>query len=65
MLGERDRDRHLRRAMPGRLKNLPKDLGTVIGNCGLIIDAFKATVAFVHHSPRSGARGCTSGTNAR
>ena len=53
----------LRRAMPGKDENLPKDLGTVIGNCELIIDAFKATVAFVHHSPRSDNKR-TSGTNA-
>jgi hypothetical protein len=53
----------LRRAMPGRDENLPKDLGTVIGNCELIIEAFKATVAFVHHSPRSDNKR-TSGTNA-
>src|SRR6516225_222762 len=53
----------LRRAMPGKDENLPKDLGTVIGNCELIIDAFKSTVAFVHHSPRSDNKG-TSGTNA-
>ena len=53
----------LRRAMPGKDENLPKDLGTVIGNCELIIDAFKSTVAFVHHSPRSDNKR-TSGTNA-
>ena len=53
----------LRRAMPGKDENLPKDLGTVIGNCELIIDAFKATVAFVHHSPRSDNKR-TSGTTA-
>jgi hypothetical protein len=53
----------LRRSMPGKDENLPKDLGTVIGNCELIIDAFKATVAFVHHSPRSDNKR-TSGTNA-
>ena len=53
----------LRRAMPGKDENLPKDLGTVIGNCELIIDALKSTVAFVHHSPRSDNKR-TSGTNA-
>jgi AAA domain len=53
----------LRRAMPGRDENQPKDLGAVIGNCELIIDAFKPTLAFVHHSPRSDNKR-TSGTNA-
>lgn len=53
----------LRRAMPGRDESQPKDLGAVIGNCELIIDAFKTMVAFVHHSPRSDNKR-TSGTNA-
>jgi hypothetical protein len=45
--------------MPGKDENLPKDLGTVIGNCELIINAFGASSATT-----SAPRGAPKSTSA-